>query len=151
MRANRGHTFLPVNNQSDRIATLLAEQVEQGADGAQIANTIVSAWIAVDAALAPIVGQPTVAVLYMRSRHLTSRAFPWLRPEQQARIEMDLPALRSLLLQQDPASAAAGGGALLRTFYELLASLIGPSLTGRLLGAMWNSSSSGEAAQDNPA
>lgn len=140
-----------MKNQSDRIAILLAEQVEQGADSVQIADAIVSTWIAVDAALAPIVGQPTVAVLYMRSRHLASRAFPWLRPEQQARIEMDLPALRSLLLQQDPASAGVGGGALLRTFYELLASLIGPSLTERLLSAAWNSSSSGQAAQDTSA
>lgn len=137
--------------QSDRIATLLAEQVEQGADSAGIADAAISAWVAVEAALAPIVGQPTVNVLYMRSRHVASRAFPWLRPEQQARIEMDLPALRSLLLQQDPASAAAGGGALLRTFYELLASLIGPSLTARLLDGAWNSISSGPAAQDTPA
>ena len=41
-----------------------------------------------------------------------------------------------------------GGGALLQTFYELLASLVGPSLTERLLRSVWAHSSSGPPAQD---
>lgn len=138
---------MTLNSQSSRIAALLAQRAAQGADATEIADAVIAAWVAVDTALSPIIGQPSVAVLYMRSRHVTGRAFPWLRPRH-AQVVMDLPALRTILMQQDAATAAAGGGLLLQTFYELLASLVGVSLTGRLLDAVWTPTSSGPPAQD---
>jgi hypothetical protein len=129
----------------------LARQVDAGADASQIADVIISIWQEIDGALYPIVGQRGVASLYKRSLHLTSPAYPWLaalRDDIQA--AMDLPALRSVLVQQGPADAAAGGGDLLQTFHELLASLVGASLTERLLRSIWASSPSGPAAQDTP-
>ena len=63
--------------------------------------------------------------------------------------DMDLAALKSVFRQQSSANAAGGGSALFQTFYELLASLIGPSLTERLLRSVWATSSSGPSAQDN--
>lgn len=130
------------------MAENLTEQAARGVAAAQIADDVVATWVAIDTALAPIIGRPSVAVLYMRSRHLVSRAHPWLRPGATS-IVMDLPALRTLLAQQDNVNAAAGGAALLQTFQELLASLVGPSLTERLLDPVWTStSSSGPTAQD---
>ena len=129
----------------------LARQVDAGADASQIADAIISIWQEIDGALYPIVGQRGVASLYKRSLHLTSPAYPWLaalRDDIQA--AMDLPALRSVLVQQGTADAAAGGGDLLQTFHELLASLVGASLTERLLRSIWASSPSGPAAQDTP-
>jgi hypothetical protein len=45
--------------------------------------------------------------------------------------------LRSSLEAMDPMVGAAGGFALLATFTELLATLIGESLTERLLDPVW--------------
>lgn len=139
---------MPLNSHSGRIAEQLAQEVARGADADRVADLIVATWMAVETSLAPIIGAASVAVLYTRSRHIAGRGHPWLTPRQ-ARIAMDLPELRSLLTQQDAASAAAGGGGLLQTFYELLSSLVGPSLTERLLHAAWTKpSTGGPAAQD---
>ena len=129
------------------MAEFLAQKAAQGSNEAEVADAVIAAWVAVDTALSPIIGQPSVAVLYVRSRHVAGRAFPWLRPPPSP-VVLDLPALRTILLQQDAATVAAGGGLLLQTFYELLSSLIGPSLTGRLLDIVWTSTSSGPPAQD---
>lgn len=135
--------------ESNVIALALAHQVKQGADAAQIAATVVSTWHAIEAALYPIVGYRGVASLYKRSLHLTSPAHPWLAVLQEGfQGTMDLAALQSVLTQQEEADAAAGGGDLLRTFYELLASLVGPSLTDRLLHSIWADPTSGPHAQD---
>ena len=53
-------------------------------------------------------------------------------------------------MQQDAQTIAGGGGLLLQTFYELLASLVGPSLTGRLLDAVWTPPSSAPAQDTSP-
>ena len=129
----------------------LAREVDAGADAEQIADAIISIWHEIDGALYPVVGQRGVASLYKRSLHLTSPAYPWLadlRDDIQA--AMDLAALRSVLVQQSSADAAAGGGDLLQTFHELLASLVGASLTERLLRSIWAPSANGPPTQDTP-
>jgi hypothetical protein len=55
---------------------------------------------------------------------------------------MDFAALKSVLVRQSGANAAAGGGALLQTFRELLAGLVGPALTDQLLHSVWKNFSS---------
>jgi hypothetical protein len=149
-----GSWRIPVENpdspESRRIALALARQVDAGADPAQIADAIISIWHEIDGALHPIVGQRGVASLYKRSLHLTSPAYPWLAGLQDdIQAAMDLAALRSVLVQQSSADAAAGGGDLLQTFHELLASLVGDSLTERLLRSIWAMSTS-LPAQDTP-
>jgi len=44
---------------------------------------------------------------------------------------MDPAALKSMLAQRSSDEAAAGGSAFFQTFHDLLASLVGPSLTER--------------------
>jgi hypothetical protein len=137
------------SQESRRIAVPLAHRVGIDADAATIADAIVATWQEVDAALAPIIGPQGVAALYRRSLHLTSSIHPWLAGTHEGvHTVMDLAALKPLLAQQSSADAAAGGSALLQTFYELLASLVGPSLTERLLRSVWAHSSSGPPAQD---
>ena len=99
--------------------------------------------------LHPIIGHSGVGMLYKRSLHLVSPAHPCLAgmPEgEQATI--DFGSLRSALMGQTSANGAAAGGALLQTVYELLTSLIGPSLTERLLRPVWAKFPSGPPAQD---
>src|SRR5688500_13367018 len=108
-----------------------------------------SIWRAIDAALSPIVGQRGVAMLYKRSLSLVSPAHPWLLGLHEGnQTTMDLAALESVFVQQSSQHAAAAGGAFLQAFHELLSSLIGPSLTARLLRPVWAPFSSRPPAQD---
>lgn len=135
--------------ESRQIGVTLAEQVGEGADAARVADHVVAVWQQVEEALTPIIGQRGVAALYKRSLYLVAQEHPWLARLREADPPaVDAAALRSALAQQDAAAAAAGGGALLQTFHELLASLVGPSLTGRLLAAAWALPTSGPSAQD---
>ena len=87
----------------------------------------------------------------MRSLHLIDAAYPWLADMHQGegvQAKIDLPALHAILALQEGNTAAAAGGALLQTFSELLASLVGPSLTERLLRSVWENPLSGTTAQD---
>jgi hypothetical protein len=136
-----------------RVAAALTLRVAADADAERIAEAIVAAWHQIDRDLAPIIGSRGVAALYKRSLHLTANAHAWLaRPQAGSHegvpVAMDLDALKARLAQQDAARAAAGGEAFLRTFYDLLTTLIGPSLTGRLLHSVWTTFLSGPPAQD---
>jgi hypothetical protein len=138
------------NQESRRLAAPLAHRVGKDANAAQIADAIVATWQEIDAALTPIIGQRGVAALYRRSLYLTCAAHPWLAgTHEDAHTDMDLAALKSVFREQSSTHAAGGGNALFQTFYELLASLVGSSLTERLLRSVWANSSSDQHAQDN--
>jgi hypothetical protein len=141
-----GQRSMPLNNQqSRRWPAPLGDRVTDGADAEQVADAIVAIWLDIDQALHPIIGQRGVAALYNRTLHLTAVAYPWLAIDQPAvPAVMDPSGLRAALVQQ----AAAGGNALFQTFHELLASLVGASLTDRLLRSVWTHSSTGSPAQD---
>jgi hypothetical protein len=124
--------------------------VKDGADAEQLADAIVAVWLDIDRALHPIIGRRGVAALYHRSLKLTAAAHPWLavgHADAQAAVEPS--ALRAALVQQAPADAAAAGGALFETFHGLLASLVGKSLTTRLLHAVWDQPAGASPAQDD--
>jgi hypothetical protein len=131
------------------IAALLAGAVSDGASSRQVAEMVASAFRSIDQALTPIIGQRGVAALYKRSMHLASRAHPWLpRSREGVHPAMDVTALTTELALQTAAAGAAAGGQLLQTFCELLTSLIGPSLTERLLRTVWATFLSGPSAQE---
>jgi hypothetical protein len=120
-----------------------------GADSGQVAESIAATCRAVDDALAPIIGQGGVAALFRRSLHLTGQTHPWLAgAEEGVPNAMDVVTLTSRLARQTSAEAAAAGALLLRTFYDLLTTLVGPSLTERLLRPVWVNFLSGPSAQD---
>ncbi|HWU70347.1 MAG TPA: hypothetical protein VN017_03210 [Pseudoxanthomonas sp.] len=117
----------------------------------QIADAIVSALQEIEAVLSPIIGQRGVAMLYKRSLYLMGPAHAWLAGVHEGiQSTVDLAALKSAFEQQSSANAAAAGDAFLQTFHDLLSSLIGPSLTERLLRPVWAPFSSGPPAQDTP-
>jgi hypothetical protein len=117
---------------------MLGRMNNASADAGQIADAMVTTWQAVDVALAPIIGSRGVAALYQRSIFLTSGAHPWLASLQDGVDgRIDLAALKAAFAQQTSADASAGGNALLQAFHQLLASLVGASLTERLLHSVW--------------
>lgn len=146
------HDASPMSNPpSPPIAESLAQRAREGATAEQMADLVVSAWQQIRAALGPVIGERGVAALYHRSLHLGSASHPGLAALRAgAASEINLESLQSLLAQQDSSQAAASGGALLMSFHALVGSLIGPALSGQLLGAVWVSILSGMPAQDPP-
>jgi hypothetical protein len=142
----------PSNSQElHRLVELLAGRASAGDTPRQLVDLVVDSWSRIDAALKPIVGSRAVAMLLKRSLFLTGSAHPWLAEGANELPEvMDLDALRRLLAGRTSVDVAAAGGLLLKTFEALLASLVGSSLTERLLRSVWANLLSGAAAKDSP-
>lgn len=121
-----------------RIAASLARRGNVEATAAQIAEAVFAKCQAIETALAPIIGLRGVAALHRRSLHLAGPMHPWLagRPPGEPASD-DLAILKTLLSRQTSADAALGGAAFLQAYYDLLSSLVGASLTERLLRSVW--------------
>jgi hypothetical protein len=141
---------MPLDSTAGRqIAASLAYRAGGAATAAQIADATVASWQVIDSALAPIVGQRGVAALYKRSLHLNRHARPCLETALEgSSTQLELELLKAAMAQQSADDAAAIGGEVLQTFHELLTTLLGPSLTERLLRSVWTHFLSGPTAQD---
>ena len=127
----------------------LGGRIPDGAHAGQVADAVAAIWREIDQALHPIIGHRGVAALYQRSLSLSAAAYPWLAMEQRGiPAAVDPAALHAALVQQTGAEAAAGGNALFHSFHQLLASLVGASLTERLLRSVWDHSPGAAPAQD---
>ena len=104
-----------------------------------------------DKALSGVIGQRGSSALFQRCLHLAASDYPWLGAAYAGAAESGaFSSLRTALAQQTPEQAAAAHDSLLQTFLDLLAELIGESLTRRLLQAAWDPSSSGHAIPRTP-
>lgn len=139
-----------LSEESRQIVASLAHRVGPNADIAKTAHAIVSILQDIEATLTPVIGQQGVVALYRRSLHLCGSAHPRLTSTcNKVPSGMVLTALNSVLVEQSEADARFFGEMLLTTFYELLTTLIGPSLTARLLRDVWDSSLSDTPSQEN--
>jgi hypothetical protein len=137
------------SQQSRQLALTLERLAARGASHSEIVTAVVSTWQAVDAALAPVIGGKGVVALYGRSLYLVRTSHPWLAALHDGpETPMDFAQLEAVLVQQGIAVAATAAGDQLQSLYELLCSLIGPSLTGQLLRSAWDNPFGGPAAQD---
>lgn len=131
-------------------AAPLTRRVGSGASATEVAEALAATWQQVGAALAPIIGRRGAAALLRRSLHLAGATHACLsKVDDDADGMTDLAALRAVVSAQGRTEALQVGNALLATLQGLLGSLIGPSLTERLLGAVWAAPSSGPPAQDS--
>jgi hypothetical protein len=131
------------------IASPLTHRVGPDADPAQIAQVMATICQEIATALTPIIGPRGVVALYERSLHLSAAKHPWLLAARtENKPTLDSAALKAVLSQQSSTVAAAGGNTLLEAFYALLTSLVGRSLTERLLRTVWVNPTSGSPAQD---
>lgn len=139
-----------LNEESRQIVASLVHRVGPNADTASIAQAIVSTLQAMDAALIPIIGQQGVAALYRRSLHLCASQHPRVAHiSDRVQTALDLKDLSSELVKESKADTLFFGEVMLTTYYELLTTLIGPSLTARLLRDVWRPSLSDTSAQEN--
>lgn len=131
------------------LSAQLIQRASAGCSSAEITEVVLDAWVRMGEALAPVLGSGAVKMLRQRTLHLTAGKIRFLTEGPGGLPEAtDLDALRRLLERQSGADAIVGGSALLQTLLDLLASLIGSSLTERLLRPVWANLLSGVAAKD---
>lgn len=135
------------SQERDNVAAFLEGAVSAGATSEELAALVATTFRAIDQALVPIVGPRGMAALYKRSLHLSRPMHPWLPATAQGpESEMDVAALTTALAERTSEDAAAAGTRLLKSFRALLATLIGESLTERLLRPVWATLLSGPPA-----
>ena len=129
------------------ITAPLANRVRADAEASQVAEAVEAIWLEIDAALTPIVGQRGLVALYKRSLYVAATVHPWLDGLQEGvPPAMDLARIRTAFARQTGAAAVAGGCAMFHAIHDLLESMVGPSLTERLLRPVWALSPHGPAA-----
>jgi len=114
-----------------------------GAPGASaVAEAATDIWSQMAALLTPVIGVRGVDVIFRRSLYLASKDFPWLAPgEEHGDSAALLAGLKARLAVRDAEDAAEAACTLMATFLELLTTLIGESLTDRLMSPVWTHSS----------
>ena len=136
------------SQECDNITAFLEAAVSAGASSEEVAALVTTTLLRIDLALSPIVGQRGMAALYKRSLHISRPMHPWLpTAAEAAEAEMDLADLTAALATRTSADAAAAGAQLLKSFRALLTTLIGESLTERLLRPVWATLLSGPTAR----
>ncbi|MCP8688246.1 hypothetical protein [Marinobacterium sedimentorum] len=137
------------NSVSSRIEAELAHRFEGRMDAGLIAAALVTLWREIDIVLNPIMGKRGVAALYQRSLYLAAQTYPWLAsPHQGVQTSIDFTHFKSLLIHQQPDDLIQGGSVIFKNLHELLVSLVGPSLTERLLRSVGDNLFSSPPAQE---
>lgn len=131
------------------MGSLLRRVAADGGGMEAIAACTVELWTAAAQALVPIIGQRGMAALYERSVHLAAAQHRWL--DQALGVDggpPDFSPLATAASEQSPDDAIAAITTLFATFDRLLVTLIGASLTKRLLQPIWDVPSAGATRQD---
>jgi hypothetical protein len=116
----------------------LAQSAGKESDANTIAAAAVAQWLQISARLKPVIGSHGVDVLFSRTVYLAGKSYPWLGVAGDGRLGAPcLDVIRARLGRQQAPVAAAAGCEFLFIFTELLATLIGDSLTDRLLDPVW--------------
>jgi hypothetical protein len=122
----------------EAIRTTLGQRAGRLPDADATAEATAVTWRLLATQLAPVIGARGLDVLFSRALHQTSAGFPWLTVAvDRGGSASPLPSLMVCLTGQHAATAAEASYTLLLTFTELLAVLIGESLTTRLLAPVW--------------
>jgi hypothetical protein len=122
----------------ETIRITLGQRAGKLPDANATSKATAATWRLVEAQLVPVIGTRGLDVLFRRALHQTTTAFPWLAASvDRGGSAGPLPSLMACLAAQHTAAAAEAAHALLLTFTELLATLIGESLTERLLAPVW--------------
>ena len=122
--------------QREVIQHALGSAAAEGADARDVASGTVGAVKGLLAELQPLVGELAARALYGRALHLAKSSFD--RPAAAGEPVADLlGALQQDLAARSASDARAAAGALLHAFADLLTSLIGLSLTNRILRTAW--------------
>ena len=127
-----------IGMQREAIRRTLTSHAGDIPDANAIAEATLSIWHKMAAQLLPMIGTRGVDVLLNRSLYLTGTVSPLLANSvDQGDRATVLANIKTRLAGSQTNTAAEASYTLLTTFSELLISLIGESLTERLLGPVW--------------
>jgi|EndMetStandDraft_4_1072995.scaffolds.fasta_scaffold05651_2 hypothetical protein len=133
----------------EAVTTALTRRIGKCTDARAVALAFASTWQQIADALEKVVGRRGVGVLLDRALYLTTKQHGWLQPSSDPGKEADpLPNLIAALETQSASESIEASRLLLENFTELLDTLIGESLTDRLLGAIWIAPTSASAKKD---
>ena len=114
------------------IASLMVQHTERVADAAT------TLWEKLATEIISIVGEGGFDALYARSLFLTQSTFPWIAVcSLPLQTDSRFAALAMSLSDQTPEQAGAANSLLLITFTDIVASLIGETLTTGILRSAW--------------
>ena len=123
------------------IRNTLSARTGGAPDARAVAAALLDTWQNMASRLEPVVGARGVDALFGRALHLAGNTFPWLAATGvRGNSATSLASLKTCFEGQKTSVAMDAACALLATFIELLASLIGESLTERLVGGVWDPS-----------
>jgi hypothetical protein len=138
-----------MQSEARRIQATIADLAAINADAERIAEVAATTWREIYAVLSPVIGPGGVTALYERSLHVTRATYPFVAAVREDTLHPgEFAALQMVLSQQTSTQVAAANGALLQTFCDHLANLIGFSLTERLLRSVRNLPSGGRTDPD---
>lgn len=122
----------------ETIRRTLAQGAGDSPDARAIAESVLGVWHQMAHRLVPVIGTRGVDAVLNRSLYLTSKTYPWLaiacNGENSALL---IAGLRECIASRETVDATEASQTLLANFTELLATLIGVSLTLRLLAPVW--------------
>lgn len=109
--------------------------------GVSVADVSVGLWLRLAAGLVLLIGDGGFLPLYRRSVQLSAASFPWLQPVSgEALLASDdtrFAGLKRSFDAQDADQASQASAFLLNTFIDMLARLIGETLTIGILRSAW--------------
>jgi hypothetical protein len=122
----------------EAIRITLAHRAGDDPVASAVAEAAADIWSQMAALLTPVIGVRGVDVIFRRSLYLTSKDFPWLAPGEEHGDRAALfVGLQARLAIRDAEDAAEAACTLIATTLELLTTLIGESLTDRLMSPVW--------------
>jgi hypothetical protein len=133
---------MPISVTQQKIRHLLAATLKPvggvDVDRGAVADAAIQAWLRAAAELGPLIGTEGVRAVYARCLLLAREAFPWLPPAEITTSQVKaLGDLREALEGRGPPQAYEAITALLFNVADLLARMIGESLTIHLLDTAW--------------
>lgn len=116
-----------------------------------IVDVSIRLWEKMAGELVSIIGEAGFHSLYKRSLHLTAATFPWLEPcFSSSSYRSSIEELNKCLAAQDSTNAGEANTALLITFIDILALLIGELLTSSILRSAWGDDALDKVVKELP-
>ena len=134
-----------------RLTSRIHQNPDSGADAADIASRVVSLWHDIAAAYSPIIGRQGYIALLRRALSMSLAEIPWLADAlSEDPADDEIKGLRRALSRQSASDMIHANAALLRQFFDLLASFIGAALTEKLLREALEHSSDTARQEESP-
>lgn len=119
-------------------------------DPSAVSRELLQPWRRIAQHLCPLIGESGFCALFGRAVHVIGPDHAWLAPQQPCRAPEQLfTSLEERMVLVDAERAAAANEALLQTFTQLLAALIGERLTQRLLESATATTGTASGQQKN--